>query len=226
MNIISKKIAIIALLLGMVLITMTLWFGLVAWQNHDERQHLPEGWHTLMDDVQNVRANHKNDANKMRETSKRLQKILQSCPVNNRQSCELAMAYDLSRHRYFPKAEILASYLYRGVIEQYIRSQPIEKKKELVDIITRHAKSGISAAQGNLGLMYANGNLVEKSNKKALYWFEKAIEKDNPIALTNMAIAYSQGTIVPKDEQKASEYMRRSAKQGEENARTAVWYGM
>ncbi|ULJ61363.1 hypothetical protein [Wielerella bovis] len=109
MNIISKKIAIIALLLGMVLITMTLWFGLVAWQNHDERQHLPEGWHALMDDVQNVRANHKNDADKMRETSKRLQKMLQSCPVNNRQSCELAMAYDLSRHRYFPKAEILAS---------------------------------------------------------------------------------------------------------------------
>lgn len=225
MNRVNKKTAIIALLFGMVCV-VALWFGWGIRQTHNERRHLPEGWHTLMSDVQNVRANHKDNVQKRREVSERIEKMLQSCPAKDRQSCELAMAYDLSRHRYFPKAEILASYLYRGVIEQHTRSKSPEKQKELVGILTRHAKSDSSAAQGNLGLMYANGDLVEKDNKKALYWFEKAIEKDNPIALTNMAIAYSQGTIVPKDEQKASDYMRRSAKQGEENARTAVWYGM
>lgn len=225
MNITNTKNAtvIVFMVIGLV---VALWFGWGKWQTHDERQHLPEGWHTLMSDVQNVRANHKNDVQKRREVTERMEKMLQSCPVNNRQSCELAMAYDLSRHRYFPKAEILASYLYRGVIQQHTRSKFPEKQKELVGILTRHAKSGSSAAQGNLGLMYANGDLVEKDNKKALYWFEKAIEKDNPIALTNMALAYSQGIIVPKDEQKARDYMRRSAKQGEENAITAVWYGM
>jgi len=80
------------------------------------------------------------------------------------------------------------------------------------------AKQGHPNAQYNLAVMFQKGDGVERSEQKALYWYEKAAESNLAIAQYNLGMIYYAGEIVLKDEDKARELWQKAADQGFEKA--------
>ncbi len=61
------------------------------------------------------------------------------------------------------------------------------------------AEQGDSAAQFNLGLIYANGRGVAKNDIQALIWYTKAAHQVHARAQANLAFMYATGRAVPQD---------------------------
>ncbi len=61
------------------------------------------------------------------------------------------------------------------------------------------AEQGDSAAQFNLGLIYANGRGVAKNDIQALIWYSKAAHQTHARAQANLAFMYATGRAVPQD---------------------------
>jgi TPR repeat protein len=76
------------------------------------------------------------------------------------------------------------------------------------------AVRGYSAAQNNLGVMYANGYGVTKDYKEAVKWFRKAAEQGNPGAQNYLGLMYDNGEGVTKDLKEAVKWYRKAAEQG------------
>ena len=58
----------------------------------------------------------------------------------------------------------------------------------------RHA-----AAQGRLGLMYAEGRGVPRDDRMAAQWYRRAAEQGDASARNTLSVMYTIGTGVPKD---------------------------
>ncbi len=54
-----------------------------------------------------------------------------------------------------------------------------EALKQWIPILTEKAEAGDPYAQSDLGHAYCFGEGVEKDNKKAVYWFQKAADNPN-----------------------------------------------
>lgn len=67
-----------------------------------------------------------------------------------------------------------------------------KKLQQLADI-------GDRDGQYNLGVMYTQGKGVQKDDRKAAYWYEKAAMQGHRFALNNLANAYLNGVGVTKD---------------------------
>lgn len=61
------------------------------------------------------------------------------------------------------------------------------------------AEQGDSAAQFNLGLIYANGRGVAKNDIQALIWYSKAAHQIHAQAQANLAFMYATGRAVDQD---------------------------
>lgn len=79
-------------------------------------------------------------------------------------------------------------------------------------------------AYDNLGWMYFNGKGVEENDRKAKFYFEKAlsINSDDDFALYNLALMYENGYGVAKDMQKALKLLKKSAELGNNDAKSEV----
>ncbi len=76
------------------------------------------------------------------------------------------------------------------------------------------AAKGDTLAQSTLGFMYANGQGVPQSYKKALEWYSKAAAHGDVDAQTYLGIMYNNGEGVPRNYKKAVEWYRKAAEQG------------
>ena len=76
------------------------------------------------------------------------------------------------------------------------------------------AKQGKAEAQYNLGLMYDNGQGVNKDYTKAVYWFSKAAEQGRADAQYILGLMYYEGQGVNKDYTKAVYWHTKAAEQG------------
>jgi TPR repeat protein len=88
----------------------------------------------------------------------------------------------------------------------------IEKAKR-IELYKIAAEKGNGCAQNNLGLLYKNGDGVEKDLEKAVYWFDQAVKNGNEVAQYNLGQCYRLGIGVEKDETKAFQLYNESAKQ-------------
>ena len=61
------------------------------------------------------------------------------------------------------------------------------------------AEQGDTAAQNNLGLMYAQGGGVRRDGDEAAKWFRKAAEQGHREAQYNLGLMYYDGEAVPHD---------------------------
>ena len=61
------------------------------------------------------------------------------------------------------------------------------------------AKQGDELSQHNLGVMYANGQGVEKDNIEAVKWYRKAAEQEFADSQHNLGIMYADGLGVTKE---------------------------
>ena len=68
------------------------------------------------------------------------------------------------------------------------------------------AQGGNSDVQYNLGLIYSNGEDVEKDLSKAIFWFKKSASQDNILAQYKLGYIYDNGLGVKKDPTKAYQY--------------------
>jgi TPR repeat protein len=69
-------------------------------------------------------------------------------------------------------------------------------------------------AQNNLGLVYAEGTGVAKSDAAAVVWFRRAAEQGLPDAQYNLGLAYDLGRGVSTDHSAAAIWYRKAVRQG------------
>ncbi len=92
------------------------------------------------------------------------------------------------------------------------------------------ADQGDPTAQFIIGVMYANGQGVEKNPATAVAYYEKAAQQGYSVAQYNLGIAYAMGQGVVKDHAKAAEYWQNAAEQGftqaQYNLGSLYYYGL
>ncbi len=86
----------------------------------------------------------------------------------------------------------------------------------------RAADQGVSAAQNNLGLMYAQGRGVPRDVARAAQLWLVAAEKDHTIAQFNLGLAYFRGEGVAKNQSQATGWFRRAGELGLASAQYAM----
>ncbi len=86
----------------------------------------------------------------------------------------------------------------------------------------RSANQGVSAAENNLGLMYAQGRGVPRDVVQAAQLWHSAAEKNHVIAQFNLGLAYFRGEGVKTNEQTAIRWFRRAGDLGLADAQYAM----
>lgn len=61
------------------------------------------------------------------------------------------------------------------------------------------AMNGDTASMYDLAWLYQNGHGIEHNVQKALYWLDKAANRDEPRAMDAYGMLYLQGRVVKKD---------------------------
>lgn len=77
----------------------------------------------------------------------------------------------------------------------------------LVDL----AEKGDVQAQNTLGIVFQEGNGIEKDLQKAVYWYAKAVEGGSPNAMVNLGAMYLQGKGVDQNFETAINLYKRAA---------------
>lgn len=83
-----------------------------------------------------------------------------------------------------------------------------------LNLMLKKAEEGDAKTQTIVGNWYYRGQHVDQDYKKAMYWWRKAAEKDEPVAIGNIGVLYADGKGVEKDEDRARKYMVKSIKLG------------
>ena len=76
------------------------------------------------------------------------------------------------------------------------------------------AEQGHASAQGNLGVMYENGQGAPQDYKAAVRWYRLAAEQGQASAQYNLGVMYRKGQGVPQDDKAAVNWYRLAAEQG------------
>jgi len=82
----------------------------------------------------------------------------------------------------------------------------------------KSAKKGFAPAQYNLGVMYLNGQGVEKDIQKAISYFMLASDLGYVNAQVQLGNLYFNGEEVPKDLDKALSFYKDACKNGSQDA--------
>ena len=88
--------------------------------------------------------------------------------------------------------------------------------------LRKAATQGHAVAQTQLGLMYYNGDGVERDYAEALDWFRKAAEQGHARAQRMLGLRYASGEGVKQDYAEALNWYRKAAAQGDANAQKMV----
>ena len=108
----------------------------------------------------------------------------------------------------------------------------IEQKKfrKAFEWFKKAAEQGEAVAQFNVGVLYLNGEGVEKDAKVAFEWFKKAAEHGYAVAQSNVGVFYLNGEVVEKDAKEAFEWFKKAAEQGDaggqNNLGTCYYFGV
>ncbi len=98
----------------------------------------------------------------------------------------------------FAKSQLGSIYLFGyGVNKNYFLAK---------NYLTEASEGDDINAINNLGVMYANGLGVDIDKKKALFYFQKGIDKNNPVSLFNAALI-----IKDQNSEKYKEYIKKAA---------------
>ncbi len=81
-------------------------------------------------------------------------------------------------------------------------------------LMTPLAENGAAWAQVNLGLIYAQGQGVEKDIAEAMKWFRMAAEQGEPTAQHCLGMIFEEGLDVAVDYAKAAKWYFKAADQG------------
>jgi len=109
---------------------------------------------------------------------------------------------------------------------QYDLAKRYQRKDidEAVSLFKQSANRGHSLAQLELGLLYKEGNDVQRNVVEAARWFQKAAEQGLADAQYNMGCCYARGEGVEKDLNMAVELFKKAAMQNHAEAQYELGY--
>ena len=84
------------------------------------------------------------------------------------------------------------------------------------------AEQGYAHAQAGLGLMYAEGRGVVRSDTEAVKWFRKSAAQGNQWGQNNLGLMYDQGLGVAQSDAEAVKWYRMAAEQGNEKSQNRL----
>ena len=90
------------------------------------------------------------------------------------------------------------------------------------DSYKKAAEAGDRLAQRNLGLMYEEGEGVERDYERAAQWYRRAAAQGDPVAQNKLGRLYSYGFGVPHDYRRAAYWARKAAENGNAEAQYAL----
>ena len=93
-----------------------------------------------------------------------------------------------------------------------------KKYSNAYPLLTKASKMHLLPAQHTLGLLYINGDGVQKDYDKARYWLERAALANHPMSLYDLGVMYRNGEGVDRDIQKAIVLYEKSATLRNQNA--------
>ena len=94
-----------------------------------------------------------------------------------------------------------------------------KSEREASELFFRAAKQGYARAQYNLACMYAAGQGdLEKDETAAVYWFTLAAQKGDTAAQRALGLRYLEGRGVTRSITRGEEWLRRAAKNGDDEA--------
>ena len=89
------------------------------------------------------------------------------------------------------------------------------------EFFSKASEGGLLDAQGNLGVLYINGQGVQKDPAKAAALFKDGAERKNPLCMYFYAMCLEGGIGVEKNKKEADAMYRAAAKLG--NAKALDW---
>ena len=93
-----------------------------------------------------------------------------------------------------------------------------QEEKLYVKAIIKGAEAGDAVAQYNLAGYYEIGEGVERSDKKALYWYTKSAKKGYSHAQWQLALFYKYGREIVQSNKKAFYWLNKAAAQNNTTA--------
>ena len=106
-------------------------------------------------------------------------------------------------------APVLAQELEEGQAAYQARDYP-----KALQVLRPLAEQGNSQAQALLGIMYDNGQGVDKDPREAFKWYLKAAEQGMPTAQHDIGVKYFQGVGVEQNYQEAAKWWEQAANAG------------
>jgi len=88
-----------------------------------------------------------------------------------------------------------------------------QARADALPVLTRSAEMGFARAQAELAKIYAKGMDMDKDERKAFFWFQKAAEQGDAEAQLNLANLYAQGSVTDKDYKQAIDWYQKAAEQ-------------
>jgi len=104
---------------------------------------------------------------------------------------------------------------------QYDLARRYQRKKpnEALQLFEKSANSGNAKAQLALGIIYKEGNGVEKNPVQAVHWFEQAAEQGLADAQYELGYCHMMGQGIKEDDVKAFNWFEKAAANGSTNAK-------
>ena len=118
----------------------------------------------------------------------------------------------LENHSSEAASQVISKYensCYRDGEDAYSQGDYATALKKLKPL----AERGHVGSQHRLGVMYGNGEGVDKDYEQAIKWFRKAAEQGYDRAQRNLGIIYKRGMGVDKDDAEAVKWFRKAAEQ-------------
>ncbi|MDR1936238.1 MAG: sel1 repeat family protein [Candidatus Accumulibacter sp.] len=128
--------------------------------------------------------------------------------------------YEISEKVKKEACEAIKKELDRADQEVFLAQDTYRKKKyaEAFESYKKAADLGNPTACFQLGIMYENGEGVNKNINEAIKWYEKAMSKGSATGAGQLANLFYDGTSVPKDVNKAVAYYTRAGELGDSSA--------
>eukprot|EP00012_Vannella_robusta_P003205 CAMPEP_0206189936 /NCGR_PEP_ID=MMETSP0166-20121206/4451_1 /ASSEMBLY_ACC=CAM_ASM_000260 /TAXON_ID=95228 /ORGANISM="Vannella robusta, Strain DIVA3 518/3/11/1/6" /LENGTH=765 /DNA_ID=CAMNT_0053605919 /DNA_START=579 /DNA_END=2872 /DNA_ORIENTATION=+ len=123
---------------------------------------------------------------------------------------DLAIAYFKKAAEIDPSVNHVIGTLYRKNGNQQLAIEHFKKGGD----------AGHDYSQIELAYMHYCGNGVEKNLDTAAFWYQKAAEQKNSLAMHNLGMMFMEGEHQPKDEAKGLEFITESAELGNVTAQT------
>jgi TPR repeat protein len=109
---------------------------------------------------------------------------------------------------------VVSNALAQGVLDDAFAAYRGGDYAKAVELLRPIAEKGDASAQYRLALMYSEGKGVQRDDKAALTWFQKAAEQGDAAAQYDTGVSYATGAGTAKNDAEAAKWFRRAANQG------------